>query len=411
MTFPPPELGWLGTPEEAKWPGLPESLETNPFVRYRKLLWSYQRALATGKSDSEFVEMVNRLDNQILNLTTENKKNFNTSPLIPLDDLAKTIGQTGGIWAKNETTNVAGSHKARHLFGLALHLEVEEVPIETPLSIASCGNAALAAAVIAKAANRPLLVHVPTWANEWILDHLEEMGAKIRICERQEDEPGDPCILRFRESVNEGALPFSCQGIENPWTIDGGRTLGFEIVDALSATNIKIDRLFAQVGGGAMATSVTQALTDAVNLGVLRHRPALNAVQSEGCAPLARAFNLVVETENPLTSLKNAFDNPENFMWPWQDPESSATGILDDITYDWIPLVWDMLYGISPGGPVIATEKDIITAHKLIQDHTDISADTTGTSGLAGLLSARKDGCIKAEESALILITGKERLN
>ena len=96
-------------------------------------------------------------------------------------------------------------------------------------------------------------------------------------------------------------------------------------------------------------------------------------------------------------------------MKPWENPSSIATGILDDITYDWIPLVWDMLMGSRPGGPLNASEEDIISAKNLIDMHTDFSASATGTAGLAGLLAGIKDDCISSEDSIVILLTGIER--
>ena len=69
------------------------------------------------------------------------------------------------MWVKDETGNVAGSHKARHLFGILLELRVAEAlghgDPASPLAIASCGNAAYAAAVVARAAGRELRVFVP----------------------------------------------------------------------------------------------------------------------------------------------------------------------------------------------------------------------------------------------------------
>jgi len=68
----------------------------------------------------------------------------------------RSLDTRSSIWVKDETDNVAGSHKARHMFGLLVHLEVvrrlgmTERPLP-PLAIASCGNAALAAAVVAAA--------------------------------------------------------------------------------------------------------------------------------------------------------------------------------------------------------------------------------------------------------------------
>lgn len=401
--------GWLEAPPGASWPGpetLPDSGD-NPFLAFRTLLWSHHRALAAGWTDGHYVDLVRRLDDAV---AAVDGHGFRTTPLVRQVALAEAVGQTGGIWAKDETGNVSGSHKARHLFGLALHLAVDEVPHDTTLAISSCGNAALAAAVVARAAGRPLAVNVPAWADGTILDRLDDLGADVRVCQRRDGEAGDPCILRFRELVADGAVPFTCQGTEAPWTLDGGRTLGFELAAGLTDHDRSPTRLLVQVGGAALAASTVAALTDAVDLGgptvLAGARPPLVAVQTEGCAPLARAFNRVAEAPDP----REALAEPDGtHMWPWDDPGSAATGILDDVAYDWRPVVHDMLFGPTPGGPVVAPESDVVEAHRLVRTHTTVSADPTGTAGLAGLLAARRDGCIDASEEVVLLLTGVER--
>ena len=389
--------GWLGTPPGAVWPGpdTPHGDDPNPFVRFRHLLWAHHAALSTGLDDGAYVDLVRRLDEAVAGV---DGTGFHTTPFLSLAGVADAIGQEGGLWAKDETGNVSGSHKARHLFGLAIHLEVSGVPHGTPLAIASCGNAALGAAVVARAAGRPLVVHVPTWADTGVVDRLADLGADIRICGRGDGEVGDPCVLRARQLVTEGAVAFGCQGTDNLLTIDGGRTLGLELAEQLSGADIHGSRLLVQVGGGALASSTVQALADAAKLGVLESRPRFQTVQAEGCAPLARAFDLGVAANDP-------FDDAH--MWPWEEPASLATGILDDIAYDWQPLVATMLEDGSR--PVVATEADVVEGHRLVRNYTDVPADPTGTAGLAGLLAARREGTLGADEPAVVLLTGVER--
>ena len=68
-----------------------------------------------------------------------------------------------------------------------------------------------------------------------------------------------------------------------------------------------------------------------------------------------------------------------------------------------------MLLGPTPSGPVVAPEVDVIEAHRLVRAHTSVSAEATGTAGLAGLLAARRDGCVDAGEEVVVLLTGVER--
>ena len=73
------------------------------------------------------------------------------------------------MFYKSETKSVAQSHKARHLMSVMLYLKVlSEFSPELGaglssrrLAVASCGNAGLAAATIAAAAQWPIDVFVP----------------------------------------------------------------------------------------------------------------------------------------------------------------------------------------------------------------------------------------------------------
>ncbi len=99
-------------------------------MRYRRLLAAYDRA----EDDAQFVDVVTHLDNAV---AAVDGRGFTATPLRWADPL--------GVWVKDETGNVAGSHKGRHLMGLAIWLEVVGIEKARPLAIASCGNAALAA--------------------------------------------------------------------------------------------------------------------------------------------------------------------------------------------------------------------------------------------------------------------------
>ncbi|MGZ5385464.1 MAG: pyridoxal-phosphate dependent enzyme, partial [Acidimicrobiia bacterium] len=150
----------------------PEADSPNPFIRYRWLLDSYRNAIGRGWSDADFVSLVTRLDKAVMEVSG---KGFEMTPLSRQPALAAATSlPTDLLWVKDETQNVGGSHKARHLFGVLLHLAVEDQS-DGDLAIASCGNAAVAAAVIARAAGRPLRVFIPTWADPEVVAALEEM--------------------------------------------------------------------------------------------------------------------------------------------------------------------------------------------------------------------------------------------
>lgn len=361
----------------------------NPFLRYRHRLDSY-RAVTDGRlSDERFVEMVTELDEAVSDVEGHG---FRLTPLIDGSALAAAAGLEVELWIKAEPDNVGGSHKARHLFGVALQMLVDEelgAPRTERLAIASCGNAALGAGVVAAALSRPLDVYVPTWADETIVARLEALGAEVNRCPRRDGEAGDPAYLRFREAVAAGARSFSVQGTDTPAAFDGGRTLGWELDDQLAGGVGDQDSLFIQVGGGALAVAVSTAVPAA----------RLYPVQTEGCAPLRRAWDLLA----PEFDFDDAARNPDRYMWPWEEePTSLATGILDDITYDWLPLL--RRTRDSGGEPIVVAESFVEQAYRLAHAHTDIPVCATGTAGLAGLLQQRPEG-----GRVVLLFTGVDR--
>jgi len=325
---------------------------------------------------------------------------FVATPCERADELSNALGfgRDGGVWVKDETHNVAGSHKARHLFTILLHLRAAEQlglaqwSQRPPLAIASCGNAALAAATLAAAVSWQIRVFVPPSANLHVTKRLGELGAEVVACPRlPSDLPGDPCVHRFREAVATGAVPFSVQGPENAWCLDGGRTLGWELVDV-----VQWDRVFVQVGGGAFAASVAEGL----RMGGCT--AALHAVQTDSCAPLARAWERSQALGGPL----QAGAHWSECMWPWEHVgESAADGILDDETYDWLPVVEAM--ATSGGSPVVATEAQVLEANELARRTTGIDASHTGTAGLAGLLAIRDR--ITPDERVAVVFSGIRR--
>ena len=360
-------------------------MSDNPFVRYRDRLDSHARAIAGGLSDRWFADTVERLDAAV---AAVDGHGFRITPVVDGGRLAAAAGLDVELHVKSEVDNVSGSHKARHLMGVALHLLVDEaLGAEPPevLAIASCGNAALAAAVVARALDRTLRVFVPTWADTSVVARLTELGADVRVCERRSGEAGDPTYLRFREAVEAGVRAFGVQGTDTPTTFDGGRTLGWELADQVP----DLDRIYVQVGGGALATAVSTALPGAV----------LHPVQAEGCAPLRRAWDRMA----PGFDLEEAVADPDRYMWPWADPRSLASGILDDITYDWVPLLRRTLE--SGGEPVVAAEEDVVAARALGREHTGLDVSATGTAGLAGLLAAPPP----SGERVAVLFTGVQR--
>ena len=397
-------------PRFTSWPS--ES-DPNPFIRYRQLMHSYHLARAGGISDAEYVGLITKLDNRVAEVDGHG---FRLTECQRNNELSSRLGFTakGGVWIKDETRNVGGSHKGRHLMDVAIHLEVVgrlglagQVPLP-PFVIASCGNAAVAAAVVARAADHDIEVFVPVDAPTTILTRLHALGARITKCSRVPGVLGDPTFHALHQAIAAGAIPFTCQGNENGLVIEGGETLGLELVGAVEP----VDRIIVQVGGGALASSIVQSLRDAVAFRSVSKLPRVDTVQTQGAHPLKRAYErILARTANNGSAtavIRYAATHRSEFMWPWeQTPYSIAEGILDDETYDWLAVVTGML--VTGGQALVVDEALLREANSVGRELTGINVSYTGSSGLAGLLSLVHKKSIEPDENVAILFTGVER--
>jgi threonine synthase len=401
----------LGGPAQ----GLAPDASDNPYIAYRRLFHAWHAAMDAGWTDERYVRLVEDLDEAVARVDGHG---FRVTPFARSQALSDSLdlSDRGGVWVKDETGNVSGSHKARHLFGTLVELSVAAADHEddgpvAPLAIASCGNAALAAAVVARAAGRRLLVFIPPDADEPVVARLRALGAELEICDRQPGVPGDPTYLRLLEALDAGAVPFTCQGNLNSFAVEGGETLGFEMAAAIGRPDgpARLDRVVVQVGGGALASSVIAGFEDARAAGMPISLPRFDTVQTRGAFPLARAHERVAARvaagETIDAALAYAAHHRADFMWPWEEaPHSIAHGILDDETYDWQAVVRGML--ATGGVPIVVDEPTLVEANDLARSTTGIPVDHTGSSGLAGLLSLARTGALDPDETVGVIFSG-----
>ena len=190
----------------------------------------------------------------------------------------------GGVWVKDETGNVGGSHKARHLMTILLHLRAAET-LRTravdvlrrapPLAIASCGNAAIAAATLAAAVEWPITVFVPPWASSDGDSTCSSDSA--RSCRSAHVSTATRRATRASTASARRSPPVrsrsACRVRRTRCASTAVAPIGWEMTEVLGHL---LDRVFVQVGGGALAACVGSALRSA---GI---HPALHAVQTDG---------------------------------------------------------------------------------------------------------------------------------
>ncbi len=444
-------------------PGLGSQLRTAWSGGGRRIFELFGELLSAGRllGPDGYGDLVHALSGSLEQLEG---RCFEATPLVEAAALTRALGRTGPLWVKNETGNIAGSHKGRHLMATLLYLEALRVldghGTKKVLAIYSCGNAALAAAAVARAGGYELHAFVPAEVDLVVARMLAERGAFVEMIPRAATGAGDPCYLAFREALSRhGWLPFACAGNDNWSNIEGGATLGWETVMQLADCGASLEAVVLQVGGGALARAVAQALHEAEAQGVLKQIPRIHVCQPEGGYPFVRAYFLMLKEiarrnrivfdldydpsappEAELTRLKHfswsrrdqtqalvefarcnydsaavrsvleeAALQSRRYMWPWDGPEphSLAHGILDDVTYDWYPLLKALLR--TGGRAEVLREECIQGAHRLAYSHTDIAVCPTGAAGLAGLIQLSEAGVIGRSEETALFFTGFDR--
>ncbi len=397
-------------------------------------------------------------------LRRDEGRGFEVTPLAEHGLLAAVLGRGGRLWVKDETGNVTGSHKGRHLMGTLLYLEalrgLEGRDAKEVLAIYSCGNAALGAAAVARAGGYELHAFVPSDVDPAVAAMLAERGAVVERVPRGATGEGDPCYIAFQKAVHgKGWLPFACAGNDNWSNIEGGATLGWEMLLQLAERGERIEHLVVQVGGGALARAAAQAFSEARGFRVIDAVPRLHVCQPEGGFPFVRAYILALaeiaragrlpfdlrydrdaepageldrvaafargrqdqvraaaeharrnfESQQIQALLERLAAEPGRVMWPWDGPapHSLAHGILDDVTYDWYDLLRALLQ--TGGAAAILDEETIKTAHDLARRRTGIPVCPTGASGLAGLIQLQASGVVGRDEAVGLLFTGIDR--
>jgi len=424
---------------------------TNPYLFFAEFFYSYHLGVFLG---ADYAGICSKIQHNLLSFDSPG---FQITPLREAEKLSKELSLPDGsrLLIKDETSNVGGSHKARFLMGTLIYLEVlrSTGQLERPdLAIYSCGNAALGASYVARAGGYNLDVFVPPALDPLVQRDLEGNHARVHFCERREGEVGDPCYLRYQESLRGGCIPFSCSGPDNWSNIEGGQTLFLELVFQLLKQELELDSIFIQCGGGALGSAGIQTFQELYHAGTLSRIPKIYTVQTEGAFPLVRAYLMLLKQlgkEAPmpcsipdpgqlgyfgkiLTYLRNRTheykalaewvrakyssksiakllaESKDSLMWTWEDsPKSSAHGILDDYTYDWMKLVEGMIQ--SGGYPIVVSEEELERANGMAGKYTGISVDHTGTAGLAGLLSFLKIDEFQEHEKIGLLFTGVKR--
>ena len=202
-----------------------------------------------------------------------------------------------GLLVKEEGANPTGTFKAR---GLGLAVTMARHYGLQHLAVPSAGNAAGALAAYAAAAG--LAAHIFMPQDVPFANYLEGIlyGADVTMVDGLISDcarlVGEQIKLQKAADTSAAETWFDISTLKEPFRVEGKKTMGYELVEQLGWRYP--DAVFYPTGGGVGLIGMWKAFEEMEQLGWIEpgpdgafKRPKMYALQSSGCAPIARAFD------------------------------------------------------------------------------------------------------------------------
>jgi threonine synthase len=282
------------------------------------------------------------------------------------------------LYIKDEGVNPTGSFKARGL-GVAIS-RAHELGVAA-LSIPSAGNAAGAMSAYAALAGLPAHVFMPRDVPQPFVAECRALGAQVVLVDGLITDCGRVAAAGMQESDR-----FDMSTLKEPYRLEGKKTMGYELAEQMDWT--LPDVIIYPTGGGTGLIGMWKAFDELETLGWIdRRRPRMVTVQSEGCAPMVRAFQ-----------------EGQTFARPWQGAHTIADGLrVPSAVGDFLIL---RALRESDGTAVAVTDAEMMEAARLIGRTQGIFVCPEGGATLAAFLRLRRRGWIGDEETVVLFNTG-----
>src|SRR5262245_2448725 len=203
------------------------------------------------------------------------------TPLLDCPRLAKHLG-ISKLLVKDESQLPTGSFKSR---GMAAAVSMAKQLGVTRLALPTAGNAGGAAAAYGARAGLQVYVFMPddTPAVNQMEAYL--FGAKVFLVNGLIND----CGKIVREGIEKAGW-FDLSTLKEPYRLEGKKTMGLELAEQLGWR--LPDVILYPTGGGTGLIGMWKAFEELRELGWLKlgKLPRLISCQSDGCAPIVRAF-------------------------------------------------------------------------------------------------------------------------
>ena len=281
------------------------------------------------------------------------------------------------LYIKDESTNPTRSFKSR---GMAAAVTMARKLGASTLAAPTAGNAGCALAAYGACAGLPVFVAMPRDTPGSIEDECRDYGAEVELVPGVITDAG----RRVQQHLKEHG-GFDLSTLKEPYRVEGKKIMGYELLEDLDRLP---DAILYPTGGGTGLIGMWKAFDEMQRLGWIgKERPRMYTVQSDGCAPIVRAFEQSLDTATE-----------------WLEPETSAWGLR-------VPrAIGDrlMLRALrqSGGGAVAVPEAEIERGALELRVREGIDAGPEGGAALLGLRALMQSGAIKRDETVVLFNTG-----
>ena len=295
------------------------------------------------------------------------------TPLYSIDKLDNTK-LPFQLFLKDDTQNPTSSLKDRASAVVSAY--AKEKGFDTIIT-ASTGNAGSSLAGICASQGQKAIIIVPETAPLAKLTQIIMYGATIVTVKGTYDDAYDLSI-----KATEQFGWYNRNTAFNPLTIEGKKTVAFELYEQLNFTIP--DKIFVPVGDGVIISGLYKGYEDLLMLNIIEKMPIIVAVQSKG------SDNLVRNLQNKLFHIE------------------PSTTIADSISVD-IPRNFFMTQHFLQtynGESLTVSDDEILMASAILARNTGLFAEPAAAAAFAGLLFYHNSNKLPDESDNVVLITG-----
>ena len=294
------------------------------------------------------------------------------TPLIEARNIQKELA-FDKIYLKFDGTNPTGSLKDRASYLVSAFAKKNNI---NEIVVASTGNAASSMAGIAAAAGQKVFIFMPKTAPKAKLVQCLQYGAVLIPVNGDYDTAFD---LSLEFTKRTGFL--NRNTAYNPLTIEGKKTVAFEVYEQLAGK--EIDYLFLPVGDGVILSGVIKGFSDLKFLGAIKKIPKIIGVQAEGSSFIYNAF------------YKNNFDL--NYK---------ASTIADSISVNAARNGYSAVRDLKSveGEMVQVSDDEILYSQYYLSKMSGVFCEPSSAASVAGFLKLKEK--IDKNKTVVLLITG-----